>query len=69
MLILLLKNLKNNIFVMFLPSLGNEQQKVNKNVFEKDTISFFQKFYKNNNGPYFFSVFFSFNKETYIVFV
>ena len=54
-------------FVMLLPDLVNEQQKVNKNIFEKCHMSFFQSFYKNNKGPYF--VMFSFNKETYLIFV
>jgi len=37
-------------FVMFLPSLGNKQQKVNENDFEKGPTLFFQKFYKNKRS-------------------
>ena len=43
---------------MLLPSLGKEQHKVNKNIFENDPI--FQNLYKNK-GPYFCSIFFFFN--------
>jgi len=39
-------------FVMLLPSLGNKQHKVNKNIFENGPVVFFQKFYKNKK-PYF----------------
>jgi len=47
-------------FVMLLPSLGNKQHKVNKNIFEKGLTFFFQKLYKNK-GPYFCFLFFCFN--------
>jgi len=40
---------KKQHFVMLLPSLGKEQNKENKNIFEKDCI--FQTFYKNK-GPW-----------------
>ena len=44
---------------MLFPSLGNEQHKVNKNIFEKGTISSFQNFYKNKR-PYLYFIFFCF---------
>jgi len=47
-------------FVMLLPSLGNKQHKMNKNIFEKGHVFFFQKIYKNK-GPYFCFLFFCFN--------
>jgi len=47
-------------FVMLLPSLGNKQHKVNKNIFENGPIFFFKFFYKNK-GPYFCFLFFCFN--------
>ena len=37
-------------FVMLLPSLGNEQHKVNKNIFGKGTISSKKNFYENKEG-------------------
>ena len=45
---------------MLLPSLGNKQHKVNKNIFDKGPMFFFQKFYKNK-GSYFCYVFFCFS--------
>jgi len=47
-------------FVMLLPCLGNEEYKVNTNIFENGPISSFQNFYKIK-GPYFFSIFLCFN--------
>jgi len=43
---------------MLFTSLGKEQHKVNKNIFEKNPI--IKKNYKNK-GPYFCSIFFFFN--------
>jgi len=45
---------------MLLPSLGNKKHKVNKNIFEKCPMFFFQKIYKNK-GTYFCFLFFCFN--------
>jgi len=59
-------------FVMLLPSLGNKQHKVNKNIFERGLIFFFKKNFKDK-GPYFCLVFFCFNfllkKEICLMFV
>ena len=53
-------------FFMLLPSLGNKQHKVNKNIFEKCLMIFFKNVIKR---LYFCSIFFSFNKENYLIFV
>jgi len=47
-------------FVMLLPSLGNIQHKVNKNIFERGLMLFFKKNFKDKR-PYFCLVFFCFN--------
>ncbi|XP_068483128.1 uncharacterized protein [Phaseolus vulgaris] len=47
-------------FVMLLPSLGNKQHKVNKNIFEMGLMFFFKRNFKEK-GTYFCLVFFSFN--------
>jgi len=61
------KSQKSN-FVMLFPILGNKQHKVNKNIFERGHMFFFQKKFKDK-GPYFCLVFFSFKKEIYLMFV
>jgi len=43
---------------MLLPSLGNKQHKVNKNIFEIALMFYIQKIYKK---PYFYSILFCFN--------
>jgi len=58
MLILFQKNLQKQHFVVLLPSLGNKQQKVNKNIFQKGPMFFFQNFIKIND---FISIFFFFS--------
>jgi len=47
-------------FVMLMPSLGNKQHKVNKNIFEMGLMFFFKKDFKEK-GTYFCLVFFCFN--------
>jgi len=56
---------------MLLPSLGNKQHKVNKIIFEKGPMFFFQNFYKNKDLIFFFFSFvlIFFNKENYLIFV
>ena len=55
---LLHKKSQKQHIVMLFPSLRKEQRKVNKNIFEKDSI--FQNFYKNKR-TYFCFIFFFFN--------
>jgi len=47
-------------FVMLLPSLGNKQHKVNKNIFKRGLMFFFKKNFKYKK-PYFCLVFSCFN--------